>query len=66
MSSMICLRSITSAVMVVAIMSIGIQTMISLVPPNAAQFAIGTSMRPGVCVVTAVCIASASSPPPAG
>jgi hypothetical protein len=66
MSSITCLRSITSAWIVVAIMSIGIQMITSLEPPNAAQFEIGTSTRPAVLVWTAACTASASSLEPAG
>ena len=47
-------------------MSIGIQMMVSFEPPNAAQLLIGTITTPGVFILIAVSIASASSPPPAG
>ena len=53
---MTCLRTAITAVMVLAIMSIGIQMMTSFEPPNAAQLLIGTSTRPGDLV---------SSPQPA-
>ena len=52
--------------MVCAIMSMGIQTMTSLLPPNAAQLLMGTSTRPGECVLTAACTASLISAEPAG
>ena len=52
--------------MVLAIMSIGIQMMTSLEPPNAAQLLIGTSTRPGDFVFTAACTASLISAVPAG
>ena len=47
MSSMICFLTAMTDVMVCAIMSMGIQMMTSLLPPNAAQLLMGTSTRPG-------------------
>ena len=66
MSSMICFLTAITDVMVCAIMSMGIQMMTSLLPPNAAQLLIGTSTRPGECVLIAACTASLISAEPAG